>query len=117
MIPLLADEDLNGRLVRGLLRHKSDLDLVRVQDVGLGAAGDDRVLDWADRNGRLLLTHDSRTMPGHIRSRLAGGAHVAGVFIVDDRASIGDCIADILLVAECSEVEEWRDRIVYVPFR
>ena len=34
MIRFLADEDLNGRIVRGLLLRSHDLDLVRVQDVG-----------------------------------------------------------------------------------
>lgn len=38
MIRLLSDEDFNGRIVHGLLLRKSDLDLLRVQDVGLGGA-------------------------------------------------------------------------------
>jgi len=48
---------------------------------------------------------------------LASGAHVPGVFIVDDLASIGECVEDLLLVAECSQESEWRDRIIYLPFR
>ena len=31
---LLADENFRGALVRGLLRRRPDLDLVRVPDVG-----------------------------------------------------------------------------------
>ena len=38
MIRFFADEDFNGRIVRGLLRRKRDLDLVRVQNVGLAGA-------------------------------------------------------------------------------
>jgi hypothetical protein len=117
MIRFLADEDFNGRIVRGLFLRNGDLDLVRAQDVGLGGAVDDVVLEWSDTNGRLLLTHDGRTMPNHVRNRLASGAHVPGVFIVDDFASIGECVEDLLLVAECSEQSEWRDRIIYLPFR
>ncbi len=33
--PLLADENLNRKIVVGLQRRIDDLDLVRVQDVGL----------------------------------------------------------------------------------
>ncbi len=117
MIRFLADEDLNGRIVRGLFRRRNDVDLVRVPDAGLAGAGDDEVLEWADENGRILLTHDARTMPNHVRNRLANGAHVPGVFIVDDLASIGHCVEDILLVAECSEEGEWEDRINYLPFK
>jgi hypothetical protein len=31
----LADENLDNNILRGILRRKPDLDLVRVQDVGL----------------------------------------------------------------------------------
>jgi hypothetical protein len=117
MIRFLTDEDFNGRIVRGLFLRKVGLDLVRVQDVGLGGADDDSVLEWADKNGRVLLTHDGRTMPNHVRSRLERGAHVPGVFIVDDRAAIGDCVEDVLLVAECSDEGEWEDQIHYLPFK
>ena len=36
---LLADENFNGDIVRGVLLRHPDLDLVRVQDVGLGRCG------------------------------------------------------------------------------
>ncbi len=117
MIRFLTDEDFNGRIVRGLFRRRSDFDLVRVQDAGLLGADDGAVLEWADENNRVLLTHDGRTMPNHVRNRLATGAHVPGVLIVDDLASIGDCIEDILLVAECSDEGEWVDQIHYLPFK
>ena len=117
MVRFLSDEDFNGRIVRGLFLRKRDLDLVRLQDVGLLGAGDDRVLEWADKNDRILLTHDGRTMPTHARNHLATGAHLPGVFVVDDLASIGECIESILLVAECSDHGEWQDQVCYLPFR
>jgi hypothetical protein len=117
MIRFLSDEDFNGRIVRGLLLRKSNLDLLRVQDVGLSGADDGAILEWADKHGRLLLTHDGRTMPKHVRNRLAAGAHLPGVLIVDDLAAIGLCLEDILLVAECSDERDWEDKIVYLPFQ
>ena len=47
MLRLLADENLNNDIVRGLLRRSPDLDVVRVQDVGLSGAEDPTVLEWA----------------------------------------------------------------------
>jgi hypothetical protein len=35
MIRLAADEDFNNDILRGILRRKPDLDIVRIQDVGL----------------------------------------------------------------------------------
>ena len=46
MLRLLADENFNGDIVRGLLLRQPDLDIVRVQDVGLGGADDPDILAW-----------------------------------------------------------------------
>ncbi|MEX2316117.1 MAG: DUF5615 family PIN-like protein [Pirellulales bacterium] len=117
MIPYLADEDFNGRIVRGLFLREPQIDLVRVQDVDLLGADDPQILNWAADNGRVLLTHDIRSMPRYVKSLVSNGQHVAGVFIVDDRARIGTCIDDLLLIAECSELGEWRDQVFYVPLK
>ena len=39
VLRLAADENFNNDIVRGLVRRKPDLDIVRVQDVGLLALG------------------------------------------------------------------------------
>jgi predicted nuclease of predicted toxin-antitoxin system len=54
MISLLADENLDGNIVRGV----RSVDIVRVQDVGLTGADDPTVLAWAADQGRVLITHD-----------------------------------------------------------
>lgn len=35
MLRLLVDENFNGSIVRGVLLRNPDVDLVRVQDIGL----------------------------------------------------------------------------------
>jgi hypothetical protein len=35
MLRFCADENLNNNILRGLLRHLPELDIVRIQDVGL----------------------------------------------------------------------------------
>jgi len=40
MLALAADENFNNDIVRGLLRRKPDLNIVRLQDVGLSGADD-----------------------------------------------------------------------------
>jgi hypothetical protein len=54
IVRYFTDEDFNARITRGL-RRESGIDLIRVQDVGLAAAPDDTVLDWAAAHGRVLL--------------------------------------------------------------
>ncbi len=58
MLRLAVDENFNNDIVRGLLRRKPELDIVRIQDVGLSGADDPTVLEWAARENRVLLTHD-----------------------------------------------------------
>ena len=47
-VRLLADENVNvnGNIVRGPLRRHPEIDLVRVQDVGLAGLDDPTVLAW-----------------------------------------------------------------------
>jgi hypothetical protein len=117
MLSYLADEDFSGRIVRGQLLRDFRIDLVCVQDVGLSGADDVRILQWAANNRRVTLTHDIRTMPVHAKNLIARGDHPAGVFIVDDHASIGWCIEDLLLIAECCELGEWQDQLLYLPMK
>ena len=56
MLRLLTDENFNGSIVRGLVRRQPEIDLVRVQDIGLSRADDRAVLAWAAHEGRVLLT-------------------------------------------------------------
>jgi hypothetical protein len=47
VLRLLADENFNNDIVRGLKLRDPGLDVIRVQDVGLMRAGDPAVLAWA----------------------------------------------------------------------
>ena len=47
MLLLIADGNFNNTIVRGLLRIKPGLDIVRVQDIGLFSADELTVLAWA----------------------------------------------------------------------
>jgi hypothetical protein len=48
MLRLAADENFNGDIVRGLLRRKPDLDIVRVQDADIDRAVE-RLARWLAR--------------------------------------------------------------------
>ena len=44
MLRLVSDEDVPGSIVSGLRSRQPDLDIVRVQEVGLRTQGDDIIL-------------------------------------------------------------------------
>src|SRR5262249_45987434 len=115
MLRLLADENFSGPVFRGLRRREPALDSVRVQDVGLSGALDPDVLAWAAREGRLLLTHDVKTMPGHVYDRVRAGLAMPGVIEVPELMPIGQAIDEILIVAGASQEGEWEGQIIWLP--
>jgi hypothetical protein len=115
MLPLAADENFNNNIIRGLLRRNPRLDIVRIQDVGLSGASDGAVLEWAAREGRVLLTHDVSTLTRYVSDRLKAHLRMPGIFEVSRAVSLRAAIEDILLLAELSLPGEWEGQIRYLP--
>ena len=115
MLSLLTDENFNGDIVRGLFLRQPNLDLIRVQDIGLREADDPAILAWAAINERILLTYDRATMPDFAYNCLAEGKQMAGMFVVNDRMPIRQAINELLLLVDCSEQAEWQGVVLYLP--
>jgi len=111
----LADENFEGAIFRGLLRRNAEFNIERVQDVGLMSASDSDILEWAYRHGRIVLTHDQKTMPGFAYQRMAEGKAIAGMIVMKHTISVGKAIEDILLIATCSQMDEWVNQIQLLP--
>ncbi|RMI04831.1 MAG: hypothetical protein D6681_09065 [Calditrichaeota bacterium] len=115
MIRFAADENFNNDILRGMLRRKPDLDIVRVQDVGLSGADDETILEWAAQENRVLLTHDVSTITRYAYERVRAKKPMPGVFEVNRNVPIGTAIEDLLLIAECSFEGEWEGQVRYLP--
>jgi hypothetical protein len=112
-----ADENFNNDIVRGLLRRKPDVDIVRVQDIGLSGEDDPTVLEWAADEGRVLLTHDVSTITRYAYERVEAGKPMPGVFEVSRGLPMGMVIEDLILLTECSLEDEWEGQVRYLPLR
>ncbi|MEZ4582834.1 MAG: DUF5615 family PIN-like protein [Caldilineaceae bacterium] len=117
MLRVLADENFNNNIVRGLRRRNPDIDIVRIQDIGLSGADDPTVLEWAATERRILLTHDVATITHFAYERVRSGKSMSGVFEVSRTVPIGTAIEDLLLIIECSLDGEWEGQIRYLPLR
>ena len=117
MLMLAADENFNNNIVRGLFRRNPQLDIVRIQDVGLSGADDPMILEWAAEEGRVLLTHDVSTITHYAYERVMAGKWMPGVFEVSRNVPVAVAIEDILLLAECSLDDEWKGQVRYLPLR
>jgi hypothetical protein len=111
----LADENFDGRIIRGLLRRMATLDLVRAVDVGLSGADDPSLLEWAAKEGCVVLTHDVTTMAGFAYARVAARLSMPGVVEVAKHVPIGQAIDDLLLLAIGSVPGEWEGQVIYLP--
>ncbi|MDQ2809426.1 MAG: DUF5615 family PIN-like protein [Chloroflexota bacterium] len=115
MLRFVADENFSNIILRGLLLRKPDLDVVRTQDTDLAGADDLTLLAWAATEGRIVLTHDLDTLAGYAYERMDMDLLVAGVLEVRTHRSFGRIIEDILILAECTSPEEWKNQVKYVP--
>ena len=117
-VRFLADEDLDVAIIRGLRSREPTIDILDVKSAGLRGTKDPALLKIADEQGRILVTHDRNTMTAHFYERIAAGESSPGLFVVPDRLSaIGAAVEWLLLVWGVSQPEEWRNQIVYLPFR
>jgi hypothetical protein len=56
--------------LRAFRRREPELDVIRVQDVGLSGRDDDSVLQFAAENQRVVLTWDVSTMTAAANGRV-----------------------------------------------
>jgi hypothetical protein len=89
MLRLLADENLDANIVRGLLRRVAGLDIVRVQDVA--------------------------TITRYAWERVEAGLPMPGVVEVVSSAGVGAAIEDLVLLLECCQPDELENVVLFVP--
>ena len=117
MTGLLADENFNGPVVRGLRRRHPDTDIVTVQEVGLASAADPDVLEWAASHARLVVTHDVQTMIAFAKQRIEAGKPMPGLIEAHRRLSAQLVIEDLYTIAACSLPGEWEGQVLYLPLQ
>jgi hypothetical protein len=112
---LAVDQNFDARIVAGLRRREPDIGIVLIRDAGLAAAPDPLVLEWAAREGLVLLTHDRATLVGVAYDRVMHGEPMSGVIAVSAQFPIGRTVDDLLLLLECTLDDEWAGQVFFVP--
>ena len=116
-VRFLADEDLDSAIVEGLRSREPAIDILDINNIGLRGTKDLSILEMAAQQGRIVISHDRKTMTRYFKDRLAAGKSNSGLFIVPQRSAISEVIELLLLVWAASQASEWLDAIVYLPFR
>ena len=110
-----ADENLNGKIVTGILRRDPGVDFQTAKDAKILGLPDHDVLSVAARDGRILVSHDRETMPAYF-TRFVAGTTSPGLLIVSQNMAVREAIEQILTIWAASEAVEWTNRIGYLPF-
>lgn len=107
---LLADANFNSRIVYGLRKRIPAVDFVlppRLPDPG--------VLALAANLGRVLVSHDLGTMPRHFYHLLAR-RESPGLILIANTYPVGSAIQQLALSWSCSNADEFRNRITWLPY-
>jgi hypothetical protein len=115
MLRLLTDENVDHRIVRALLRRLPALDWISVQSSGMTGFSDDWILEYASSEGRIVITHDIRTMPAHATDRIKKNLYLPGLIVVPDTLDIATAVNDLEVLIECVTEDEFQNRIYFLP--
>lgn len=112
----LADEDLRFSIVQAVRRWQPAVEITTVLEKRLVSASDEEVLQFAWRDRWLLVSHDVTTMRAFAAQRIVDNRGIHGLFIAPQSRTAREIAECLILIWSASEFDEWRDRIVYVPF-
>jgi hypothetical protein len=109
-----ADADLNQIIVTALVRRAPGIDFRTAPLARLQGLDDLQVLALASAEGRVLVTHDSKTMPQHFAEFIAT-QRSAGVIVIPQHLPLSIAVEELLLVWGATSAEDWTNRICYLP--
>jgi hypothetical protein len=117
-IRFLLDENIPRRIQIVVAERYPHLDVQRVGDPGCPPlrSSDDVILEYLAESGRVLITRNRTSMPGHLTKLEARGLSHWGVFQVRPGTTYEQLIDAMLLFAEASTSEEWHGRVEWIPY-
>ena len=113
-VRFIGDYDFNGEIIAGLLRREPSIDFLSGFEADLIGVPDPDVLKKAADQGRVLVTHDQKTMPHHF-AEFIPHRQSPGVLIIPQRVEIGAAIDELLLIWSASDSDEWTNLILRLP--
>ena len=120
-VKFLLDADLPAALFTGLLREDPELDVLRVQQVGLRTAQDPEILAFAGVEGRILVSKDKGSMQNFAGERIRRGETMPGLLLVRPSylrrrlAGLGEVIQELCRINRQTNSPDWENVIRFIP--
>jgi hypothetical protein len=115
MLKLATDADVPKSLIRAVCENIPELDLVRVQQVGLRQSGDAEILEWAAANDRVLVTFDRSTMIARAYERVTCGLPMPGLICPDRHMRRQEFAEQIEMIVRCCGPSELAGQVYFLP--
>ena len=113
-LALYMDVHVPRAVTNGLRRR--GVDVITAQENNAATLTDSQLLDRATDLNRPLYTQDDDLL-AEAHERQTTGLHFAGVIYSHQlHGSIGRCISDLELIANACEIEDFANRIEFIPF-
>jgi len=109
-----ADADLNQIILSAVLRREPSIGFQTALAAEIQGTDDPGVLARAAQDGRILVTHDRRTMPWHFADFITQQTS-PGLIVIPQSLPLAVAIEDLLLIWSATDAEEWRNRILILP--
>ena len=113
-VRFLADSNLHLAILEGVCRGEPEVDFKRASEAKLRGQPDIEVLAIAAEDGRVLVTHDIRTMPLHF-AEFVEANESPGVLLVAQQAAIGAIVREVAELWRTTEAEDWVNQIARLP--
>lgn len=110
-----ADNDLKFAIVKAVRLREPSVDFRLAQESHLDGIDDPELLEIVAGDGRILVSHDRRTMLRHFRDRLTAGKPSPGLLIVAQDAPIAEVMEALLVLWAVANPEDVRDQVVHIP--
>jgi len=116
----LLDENLPPLYQEQLLRYQPNLTVLMIgelSDIKIPAKGtlDPDILIWCEINQFILVTNNRTSMPVHLAEHLSQHRQTPGIFVLRPKATVGQIIDDLILIALAGEPQEYQNLITHIP--
>jgi len=114
-IALYTDVHVRRAVVDGL--RLRGVDVLTAQEDGAAMLDDARLLDRATELQRVIFTQDDDFLREASQRQQAEIPFGGVIYAHQLNITIKECIEDLCLIAEATELTEWRNHVEFLPFR
>ncbi|MFN5515733.1 MAG: DUF5615 family PIN-like protein [Cyanobacteriota bacterium] len=112
-IRLYLDEDAMSNSLLRALRSK-EIDVVSVQEAGTEGSPDDRQLDWATAQRRVIYSHNIGDFCRLHSEYLQSGRNHAGIALIPQNTTIGDQVRAIVAFIDQRTSENMQNECIFL---